>query len=66
MTSDFELDDLSKKRRAASTPSDASSNPGLHPPAYPEELKESTTASWTWVTSVMFVMQSTLNYEGEF
>ncbi|KAI0256808.1 hypothetical protein BJV78DRAFT_309952 [Lactifluus subvellereus] len=45
MDSDFELDDLSQKRRATSTPSDAST--------YPQELKESTTASWTWATSVI-------------
>jgi hypothetical protein len=60
MSSDFELEDLSNKGQAASTPPDASLDPGLRPPTYVEEPGESTTTTWAWATSVMFVEQSIL------
>jgi hypothetical protein len=58
MSSDFELEDLSNKGQAAPTPPDASLDRSLHPPTYLEEPKESTTTSWVWASSIMFVEQS--------
>jgi len=58
MSSDLELDDLSNKFRASSTPPGAPGDAGLAPPlTHPEEPSESTTASWAWATSSVFVAQ---------
>lgn len=58
MSSDFELHDLSDKFRASSTPPGASGDAALAPPlTHPEEPRESTTASWAWATSAVFVAQ---------
>jgi len=48
---DVELDDLSSKPRASPTPQHDTS--GLVPPTHPEELRESTTASWAWAASAV-------------
>jgi len=58
MSSDLELDDLSNKFRASSTPPGAPGDAGLAPPlTHLEEPSESTTASWAWATSSVFVAQ---------
>jgi len=52
MSSAVELDDLSNKRRASSSPLDASVDPGPVPlTTNPEDSREGTTASWTWAAS---------------
>jgi hypothetical protein len=58
MSSAFELDDLSDKRRGSSSPLDAFADPGPEPlTTNPEEFREGTTASWTWAASGMFVVR---------
>jgi hypothetical protein len=58
MSSDFELHDLSNKFRPSSTPPAASADAGPVPPlTRPEESGDSTTASWAWAASAMFVAQ---------
>lgn len=58
MSSDFELVDISNKRRTSSSLPDASVDPGLAPLGTPnaESCRESTSASWAWVASGMFVV----------
>ncbi|KAF8503453.1 hypothetical protein F5888DRAFT_1862751 [Russula emetica] len=52
MSSAVELDDLSNKRRASSSPLDASVDPGPVPlTTNPEDSREGTTTSWTWAAS---------------
>jgi hypothetical protein len=63
MSSAFELDDLSDKRRASSSPLDASVvDPGPVPlsTTIPEDFREGTTASWTWAASGMFVRSAAI------
>jgi hypothetical protein len=54
----LELDDLSKKFPASSTPPGPSGDADLAPPlTHLEEARESTAASWAWATSAVFVAQ---------
>ncbi len=58
MSSEFELDDLSNKRRASSSPLDAFVDPGPVPlTTNSEDFREGTTTSWTWAASGMFVVR---------
>lgn len=58
MSSALELDDLSDKRRASSSPLDAPVDPGPVPlTTNSEDFREGTTASWTWAASGMFVVR---------
>ena len=65
MSSAFELDDLSDKRRASSSSLlDASVDPGPVPlPTNPDDVREGTTASWTWAASGMFVVRLRLSVD---
>ena len=58
MSSEFELVDISNKRRASSSPLDASVDPGLVPPGITdaENSRESKSGSWAWAASGMFVV----------
>jgi hypothetical protein len=63
MSAAFELDDLSDKRRASSSPLDAAVDPGPAPlTANAEDLREGTTASWTWAASGMFVVRLSVTH----
>lgn len=63
MSSEFELVDISNKRRASSSPLDASVGPDLVPlgTTNPENFRESTGASWAWAASGMFVVRLSLD-----
>lgn len=66
MSSTFELDDLSDKRRASSSPLDASVDPGPVPlTTTTEDLREGTTASWTWAASSMFVVRLSVDEQSD-
>ncbi len=65
MSSDFELDNLSNKSRATSTPPGASIDANLAPPQTdPQEVRESSSASWAWAASAMFVARHIISSDG--
>jgi hypothetical protein len=66
MSSALELDDLSDKRRASSSPLDVPVDPGpVLLTTNPEDFREGTTASWTWAASGMFVVRLSVDKQSD-